>query len=361
MTKRGSFKNAVRRQARASGTAYTEALATMTQPDPDVAARVQAATQWRGEESLGAHLETRYGIKVSAVTKLSPHGAGVFRVDRGDGPAWVARLYPRDARPADKVEADAEILRFLELHDLPAERCAHLEPVSTHLGQSVLVTEFVDGRPGEVTVEHEHALADLLGRVHALPPASGALSRDGGAFPHDPLREGRPNEDLVAAKSFLDAIDGDVPVGRRARLDSLRARLESADDCEGLPEAFTHPDMVDRNVIVTPDGRRVAVDWKGAGRGPRLASFAFLLHGAGLVPGGDTEIVEAIVEGYSRHVTLEHEELARLAGAMRVRPLYFDCWSYWRSVLGGKIPEGEDSEDELTDAIAGKAVAALTR
>jgi hypothetical protein len=60
-------------------------------------------------------------------------------------------------------------------------------------------------------------------------------------------------------------------------------------------------------------------------------------------------------------VTLEHEELARLAGAMRVRPLYFDCWSYWRSVLGGKIPEGEDSEDELTDAIAGKAVAALTR
>jgi hypothetical protein len=69
---------------------------------------------------------------------------GVFRVDRIDGPSWMARLF-RAARPMDGVEGDAEILRFLAKRDFPAERCAHPEPVSIHDGQGVLVTEYIDG------------------------------------------------------------------------------------------------------------------------------------------------------------------------------------------------------------------------
>jgi len=94
-----------------------------------------------GLERLPAHLEGRYGIRVAQLTELD---LGVFRVDRSDGPSWVARVFP-SARPLEQVEGDAEILRALARERFPAERCAHTEAVSTHEGQGVLVTEFVEG------------------------------------------------------------------------------------------------------------------------------------------------------------------------------------------------------------------------
>jgi Enoyl-(Acyl carrier protein) reductase len=45
----------------------------------------------RPGERLRAHLETRYGIAVDAVTELD---LGVWRVGRADGPDWVARWFP---------------------------------------------------------------------------------------------------------------------------------------------------------------------------------------------------------------------------------------------------------------------------
>src|SRR5450755_4796330 len=40
---------------------------------------------------LQAHLESAYGIRIVRMTELD---AGVFRVDRHDGPGWVARVFP---------------------------------------------------------------------------------------------------------------------------------------------------------------------------------------------------------------------------------------------------------------------------
>ena len=46
-------------------------------------------------DRLAAHLEGRYGIRVASTTDLD---VGVVRVDRHDGPSWVARIFPA-ARP----------------------------------------------------------------------------------------------------------------------------------------------------------------------------------------------------------------------------------------------------------------------
>lgn len=54
-----------------------------------------------GMDQLAAHLESRYGIQVARLTELD---LGVFRVDRRDGPSWVARIFAA-ARPVDGVEA----------------------------------------------------------------------------------------------------------------------------------------------------------------------------------------------------------------------------------------------------------------
>jgi hypothetical protein len=67
-----------------------------------------------GADAVPAHLEDRYGIVIDKATKLAP---GVYRVDRQDGPAWVARAH-LTARPAERARDDAEVLRLL--HHLPA-------------------------------------------------------------------------------------------------------------------------------------------------------------------------------------------------------------------------------------------------
>ena len=94
----------------------------------------------RPGERLRAHLETRYGITVDAMTQLD---LGVWRVGRAEGPDWVARWFPA-RRPADAVAGDAAILRYLAAHEFPAERCAADEPASVLDGRSVLVTEWAD-------------------------------------------------------------------------------------------------------------------------------------------------------------------------------------------------------------------------
>jgi hypothetical protein len=79
-----------------------------------------------GIERLPAHLEAHHGISVGEMAELD---RGVVRVDRRDGPSWVARVFPR-TRPVEAAEGDARILQALERQGFPAERCAVAEPVS---------------------------------------------------------------------------------------------------------------------------------------------------------------------------------------------------------------------------------------
>jgi Ser/Thr protein kinase RdoA (MazF antagonist) len=305
----------------------------------------------RGVDGIGRYLARHYGIEVSSVSALDGPWRRVHRVDRRDGPPWVVRVFT-EHRSTERVHGDAEILRLVEHHNFPAERCAHAVPITSYEGQTLLVTTFVEGSPGATTMEHEAALGDLLGRLHTVPVTEGAASRPGGALHHDPEREGRPHEDIVAATAFLDDASERIDDEYRPLLQKLRRLAASADGCEGLPDALLHPDMVGPNVLVTPNGDRVAIDWTGAGTGPRLSSFAFLLWGAGLVPGGDDAIIEAIVQSYRHHVQLSVEELDRLEGAMLVRPLFFSAWGLWRAIMKGAAPRPFDTSIELSKSIA---------
>ena len=96
-----------------------------------------------GVPKLAAHLGGAYGTEVTEIDQLD---LGVYRVDRADGPSWVARLFP-DVRPRALVDGDAEILRWLEHMDYPAERLATPEPVSVLDGQPLLVTAYVPPVP----------------------------------------------------------------------------------------------------------------------------------------------------------------------------------------------------------------------
>lgn len=355
MTKQGSFKKVVRRHARDTGQRYTEALTDLEGLEARIFHEPIA-------ERLLAHLRGRYGIDAVAATKASRHNDHVFRIDRRDGDPWIARVFP-PARPQAGAEGDAAILRFLERHDYPAERLAIDDAVSAFDGSSVLVTRFVSGRllpspaVGAEGGEKFAIMGDLLGRLHALP-FDETVSRPGGASGEDPSREGSPRQDLLAALSFLDAVDTKVAPAARERFDQLHEQVRSADDGQGLPEALLHGNLLHApdHVIVSEHGP-VAIQWKAAGQGPRLADFAYLMWGAWL----KTDWIDAAVRAYRQHVELTDEELDRLEAVMFVRPLYLVCFDWRRSLAHGHQPSSSDGWWNQPDPNYISAAAAATR
>lgn len=350
MTEHGSFKKVVRRHARDTGQRYTEALTDLE----GLGARVFHAPV---AERLVAHLRDRYGIDAVAVTKVSQHNDHVFRVDRRDGDPWIARVYP-PARPRAGVAGDAAILRFLERQGFPAERLAAEDAVSEFDATSVLVTRFVDGGPLPGSSEKLAMLGDLLGRLHALAPDE-SVSRPGGAAGDDPSREGSPRQDLMAALSFLDAVDTKVAPAHRERFEQLRDQVRSADDGHGLPEALLHGNLLHNpdHALLT-DAGPVAINWKAAGRGPRLADLAYLMWGAPWVEGDG---IAAAATAYRRHVELTDEELDRLEAVMHIRPLYLVAFDYRRCLAQGNQPSAGQRWWGLIDPDHISATAAATR
>jgi Ser/Thr protein kinase RdoA (MazF antagonist) len=303
-----------------------------------------------------------YGIDAVAATKVSRHNDHVFYIERRDGGAWIARVFP-PARPKAGVEGDAAIMRFLERQDYPAERLAIDDAVSAFDGSSVLVTRFITGRllpspaVGPEGSEKFAIMGDLLGRLHALP-FDESVSRPGGASGEDPSREGSPRQDLLAALSFLDAVDTKVAAASRERFDQLRDQVRSADHGDGIPEALLHGNLLHApdHVIVSEHGP-VAIQWKASGRGPRLIDFAYLMWGTWL----NAEWIDAAVHAYRRHVELTDEELDRLEAVMYVRPLYLVCFDWRRSLASGHQPSSRDGWWHQPDSTYISAAAAATR
>ena len=352
MTRDGSFKKVVRRHAEETGQRYTEALTDLE------GLEVRMFHQPVGERLIG-HLRDRYGIDATAATQVSVHRADVFRIDRNDGDPWIARAFP-PARPRAGAEGDAAVLRFLARHDYPAERLAVDDAVSDFEGSSVLVTQCIQGDHLPPFADNMTVMADLLGRLHALP-LDDTVVRPGGAQGIDPSREGGPRQDLLAALALLDAVDTRVPMDGREPFEQLRDKVRSADDGEGLPEALVHGNLPHApDHVLRTDGGDVAFNWTASGRGPRLADFAWLMR----VSWGDPKFIDPAVEAYCRHVELTDEELDRLEEVMYVRPLYLDAFGYRRAVASGRTP-GADvrrfSDPENTRATAEVTRAAIRR
>jgi Ser/Thr protein kinase RdoA (MazF antagonist) len=311
-------------------------------------------------DQLRAHLEDTYGIEVSSLSGLD---AGVFRVDRRDGPSWVARLFPAE-RAVARVHEEAELLTGLEALGYPAEHIVAPDPVSVLDGQAILVTEHVPSVPlGERREAFRQAgglrtVGELLARLCEFEAPPTAFARPGGAWHH--LADGGPAAEIAAAARMLEEVGRLIPPGERAAYDVLRHELQTLDDAEGLPLAFVHADLVVPNIVAARDGGLVVVDWAGAGRAPRVWALAFLLWSVGAR--GDLRRVDRVVAGYKRRHRLEPAEQARLSDIVRARPVIFDTWAFCtgRKALEDAARAARESRTTAR-AIAARASAGFAR
>lgn len=351
MTKDGRFEKVVRRHAHETGRRYTEARSDLEGIEGRLFHTPSA-------DGLLAHLQHRYDAGLTAAAITSRHNTHVFRIDRSGGTPWIARVYP-PARPITGVEGDAAILRFLQTRGYPAERLAVEDAISDLDGATVLVTEFIDGSQLPDGSQKVAMIGDLLGRLHALEVEE-SVRRPGGAAGDDPRREGSPAQDVFAALAFLDAVDTQVAQPSRDLFNGLREQVRSADVGEGLPEALLHGNLLHHpdHALLTDRGP-VAINWKAAGCGPRLADLAYLVWGA---EWGDGDGVAAAVHAYRRHIELTDFELERLEAVMYLRPLYLTCFDFRRAISNGEQPTGEEWWWGLIDPdhIGANAAAART-
>jgi Ser/Thr protein kinase RdoA (MazF antagonist) len=270
---------------------------------------------------LGRHLQETYGVKVTRMTPLEPWAPdGVQRVDLEGGDSWVARAHG-PARPVAAVRGDAEILRFLERHDFPAERLAHPEPVSSHDSVSVIVTKLLPGEncrsdSSRATV---NGIGRLLGRLHTLPAIDGAVSRPAGGWHHLSQAGGGRDEDVGILRPLLAQAAARLPDREQAAYQDLVGELEAIDLGTDLPHCLINVDFGGPNIIKWR-GELSAIDWTGSGRGPRVQSLGTLAWV------GHPALIDAFVAGYREYTSLEPEELDRLDQALVTHGLILNAW-----------------------------------
>jgi Ser/Thr protein kinase RdoA (MazF antagonist) len=279
-----------------------------------------------GIATLATHLNATYDIDVAAMTEMD---LGVMRIDRHDGPSWVARVFPK-SRAIEDVRRDADVLQRLERGGFPAERNAAPEPVSTHDGQAVLVTEFIPGKRPKAGSRTFAYLGALLGALHAREITNMA---PGGGW-HHLVSTGTPNDEVRALERLLEDCASSVATADKASFKSLMTEVSKIDVCDDLPHCFVHPDMVPLNAIELDDESLAIVDWANSGRGPRLWSLGMSLFAAGA---RDIRPVEKFVSRYVKWSSLQEDELTRLDAAIRARPLTVYAWD----VVHGRKPLSE--------------------
>jgi Ser/Thr protein kinase RdoA (MazF antagonist) len=282
-------------------------------------------------------LTQRYTIHALTLAPLAHGEKQVYRVRRADGPDCVVRLYRPDGfqGDAETVAGLAEVLLFLERQEYPAERvftAVDGSPVVQYGDQQALVTTFVGetlrpwqpgtGQPAQQATGAEDALSPetffavgaALGRLHALPMSADQPLRRAGMLPKRELS-------WVAGK--LAALAGRLAGHWQADYDTLVTAVQKMDYGEDLPAALIHNDPNLGNVVQTPTGEIVLIDWDCAGLGPAVLDLGILLRNCYVKSERriNQAAVLAVVDGYSQYRRLTPAEVEQLPAMIRFMTL----------------------------------------
>lgn len=277
-----------------------------------------------------AWIEATYGVRAVRVDPLvEMTDWSVYRVRRRWAPSWIVRVFPW-SRSAERVAGDAAVLEWLERRRFPAERLVRTaggEATGRIAERGVLVTRAISGTPPGLTESELEAFGDLVGYLSTLPPY---VTRPAGST---------AREDLERGRSLLAAVEPLVPASRRVEFQRLTHGIAATADLEDLPRGFIHPDCQPNNVLRRRNGRLVLLDWEGAGVGPRVQPLGQMLFMVAVSSAARPRLarVDAVLRGFLRRGRLDDTEVARLADAIRVRPLVVAAREFASSIERGEM------------------------
>ena len=295
----------------------------------------------------------------------SVSGAWVgYELHRPDGDAILVRAYRADvplapylrgcgtASVTDWLLGRAVTLDWLATQDYPAPRA-----VATRSGDLIGVagpwltwaTSYIPGRPMAGGSGQADLLGAALGRLHALRPPPAAGPEPGAPGRRAPgLASWHPAAAIPAALDRLDAVAAALPGEWRPLHTQFRQTLLAVQRAvAGLPLAVVHGDAWPGNVVITPSGEAVLIDWENGGLGLPVLDLGYCLLECHLDPGlpagaaaawhiePDPGRIAAVLDGYARWRRLAGAERAVLAEGIRFGAACVGALHFEQALIGG--------------------------
>jgi Ser/Thr protein kinase RdoA (MazF antagonist) len=261
--------------------------------------------------AIEAALAERYGIRgISAQLIKSKYGRHVVRIERGDGPPLLVRAYAAASHPRDRIDAQARTLAWLERQHYRAPRvitAADGELTVAYGAWWILAATWIDGRIARFDPSDFAAIADALGRLHALVPDSVV-----------PPTSFAPRAEAETATARLEPLAKRLDGERAEAASGFLATLRGAASLTELPSSLVHTDPFPENAVIAPGADAILIDWDDAGLGTAAIDLGYLL--ATTVADHPTQSVDpqrigAIITAYHRHRSLTPDELRSLPAA----------------------------------------------
>jgi aminoglycoside phosphotransferase (APT) family kinase protein len=256
-----------------------------TPPDGDLHLPTPAPTATTGTDAIADYLRARGDTRelVSATGIAGGFSKETIllrlRTDAGDDEDVVLRKVAA-GRAADSLADEYGVVRFASAHGLPVAEPLWLDTDGGSLGAPLFATRRMPGRTvgtvtgptGDATADIARALAEVLGRLHALDVAelTGA-PRPAMVTRHDLLSAIAEREKVV--QRVADTLP-DTPglALYRALLAWLRTHLPDVDGREVL----VHGDVGFHNVLVDDEALTALLDWEVAHRGRPAEDLAYV-------------------------------------------------------------------------------------
>lgn len=230
-----------------------------------------------------------------------------------------------ESKSQEDVHAQVRLLNHLSQHkftaSLPVSRSDGHE-VSAFQGHPVLLRTYLKGQvPKHLDRKQVREVGTLIAKLHQIPPPKTLTTT------HEYGIE------------FIQAILAS-PYHPDAFFDWLQQMNDKVSKGLGTSQiCLIHGDVFTDNIIVSPEGRLVFIDFEEACLGPRAYDLGMTLVGTCIsrqYP--DVNLISQLIEGYQQITSLDDEELRSLKYFATMAAMGTTFWRYNAYFLNSKDP-----------------------
>jgi len=296
-----------------------------------------------------------YRLDPASVRRYQGSVAGTevgYRLRQPGGGVVLVRAYRADvllaphlrgcgtASITDWLHGRAATLDWLAAQGYPAPRVVATregDPIGVAGAWLTWATSYIPGRAPLAGGGQVGLLGAALGRLHALGPAPGIG-----------LASWHPAAAVPATLGRLDTVEPLLPGEWRPLHAQFRSALLAVWAASpGLPMAVVHGDAWQGNVVVTPSGDAVLIDWENGGLGLPVLDLGYCLLECHLDVGQparragawqispDPGRIGAVLDSYARWRRLDDAERAALADGIRFAAAYIGAIHFEQALIGG--------------------------